>query len=61
MIELFSSNPLPQVDESNWRAFVNAMYQLPAFTKSGIPSSTAYNEWQDWAKAIMGILNVTRR
>jgi hypothetical protein len=61
MIELFSTNPLPKVAESQWKMFVNEMAKLPYFLKSGIPMSSAYSEWQDWAKAMMGILNVTRR
>jgi hypothetical protein len=60
MIELFATNPLPIVNEGNWKSFVNEMSKLPYFTKSGIPQAAAFPDWQGWAKAMTGILSITK-
>lgn len=60
MIEQFAANPLPKVPEAHWKIFVNEMTKLSYFTKSAIPTSDSYQNWQDWAKAMVGILSITK-
>jgi len=58
MEELFASNQLGHVPESNWRTWVDGMNGIGYFVQSGIPDHRLYSNWQDWAQAMTGIMSV---
>ena len=58
MTELFAPNQLGYVTEENWRGWVDAMTGIGNFSNSGIPDSRGFESWQDWAKQMVGILNL---
>jgi hypothetical protein len=59
MAELFAPNQLGYVSEENWRTWVDGLNGIGYFVSSGVPDSRSFNNWQDWAKAMTGIMNVT--
>jgi len=58
MYELFGSNQLGTVEESNWRQWVDGMNGIGYFVQSGMPDHRPYENWQDWAKAVAGIMSI---
>lgn len=58
MAELFAPNQLGYVTEDNWRSWVDAITGIGNFSNSGIPDSRGFATWQDWAKQMVGILNL---
>jgi hypothetical protein len=59
MAELFAANQLGTVPEKDWRKWVEAMNGIGYFTQSGIPDHRGYQNWQDWASAMCGIMSIT--
>jgi hypothetical protein len=59
MTELFSTNSIGNVPEDKWKDWVASINGLGYFSSQGIPDSGLYKNWQDWAKAMCGIMNVT--
>jgi hypothetical protein len=60
MEELFAGNQLGHVAEENWRTWVDGMNGIGYFVQSGIPDHRLYKEWQDWAQAMTGIMNISQ-
>jgi hypothetical protein len=58
MEELFAPNQLGHVIEENWRTWVDGLNGIGYFVQSGIPDHRGYANWQDWAEAMTGIMNV---
>ena len=58
MEELFASNQLGNVPEENWRQWVDGMNGIGYFVQSGIPDHRGFENWQDWAKAVAGIMSI---
>lgn len=58
MAELFASNQLGNVPEDNWRQWVDGMNGIGYFVQSGVPDHRNYENWQDWAQAMCGIMNL---
>lgn len=58
MVELFAAQQLANFPEENWREWVDGMNGIGSFVQNGVPDHRAYTEWQDWAKAVVGIMNV---
>ena len=59
MEELFASNQLGHVAEENWRTWVDGMNGIGYFVQSGIPDHRPYQNWQDWAMAVAGIMSIS--
>ena len=57
--ELFASNQLGHVTESDWRMWVDGLNGIGYFVQSGVPDHRGYENWQDWATAMTGIMSVT--
>lgn len=58
MAELFAPQQLGYVAEENWRTWVDGLNGIGYFVESGIPDHRPYSNWQDWAKALSGIMSV---
>lgn len=58
MAELFSANDIGTVPEENWRDWVNGINGLGNFGQSGTPDARAFDTWQDWAVAMVGIMSL---
>ena len=58
MEELFASNQLGNVPEENWRQWVDGMNGIGYFVQSGVPDHRGFENWQDWAKAVAGIMSI---
>lgn len=60
MAELFAPQQLGYVTEEFWRSWVDALNGIGYFVQSGIPDHRPYENWQDWAMAMVGIMNIQR-
>lgn len=60
MAELFAPQQLGYVAEEFWRSWVDALNGIGYFVQSGIPDHRPYENWQDWAMAMVGIMNIQR-
>jgi len=58
MEEQFAPNQLGHVTEDKWRQWVDGMNGIGYFAQSGIPDHRGYNDWREWAKAMVGIMSV---
>lgn len=61
MEELFAPQQIGHVDESNWRIWVDGINGIGYFGQSGVPDHRGFAKWQDWAKAMVGIMNIEGR
>ena len=59
MEEQFASNQLGHVPEAEWRTWVDGMNGIGYFVQSGIPDHRPYEHWQEWAKAMAGIMSIS--
>lgn len=46
---------IPEVD---WKSWADGMNAIGYFLNSGTPDSRNFDNWQDWAQALAGIVNV---
>ena len=60
MAELFAGNQLGTVDEDNWRVWADGMQGIGYFVQSGVPDQRTFPDWQSWAQALVGIMNIGR-
>jgi hypothetical protein len=58
MEELFASNQLGHVPEERWRDWVDGMNGIGYFVQSGVSDHRLFDNWQDWAKNLMGIMSI---
>lgn len=43
--------------EDNWKAWASGLKAIDVFTNEGIPGPYIYENWQDWAQAVVGAVN----
>jgi hypothetical protein len=58
MAELFAPQQLGYVVEESWRSWVDGLNGIGYFVQSGVPDHRSYDTWQDWATAMVGIMNI---
>ena len=58
MEELFAGQQLGHVDEANWRMWVDALNGIGYFGNSGVPDASGFDNWQDWAQRLVGIMSI---
>ena len=58
MEELFASQQLGHVPEEDWRQWVDGLNGIGYFVQSGVPDHRGFENWQDWAKAVAGIMSI---
>ena len=59
MSELYAGNQLeiPGPMCSNWKLWGNGLKSIDVFTNEAIPATEAYEDWEDWAIALVGAIN----
>jgi hypothetical protein len=58
MAELFAGNQLGYVPEERWRDWVAGMNGIGYFVQSGVPDHRGFDNWQDWAQQLTGIMSL---
>lgn len=61
MNELFASQQLGIVPEESWRTWVDGLNGIGLLVRSGVPDHRGYTDWEDWAKQIVGIIDLDAR
>lgn len=56
--ELFASNQLGTLPEDRWTEWVDALSGIGYFMNSGVPDTRGFNNWQDWAQQLVGIMSI---
>jgi len=58
MCEQYASNqlaiPTPTTD---WREWGDGLKAIDVFTNEAIPGTSEFNDWSDWAAALVGAMN----
>lgn len=55
MCELYATQQLAIPDAStDWRQWGEGLKAIDVFTNEGIPGPAVFNDWQDWAQAVVG-------
>ena len=60
MSELFGGQHLRLVPEDNWRDLAASMKGVGHFSNSGMPDSSGFENWEDWAQHLVGILTIRK-
>lgn len=58
MAELFAGQQLGMVEEDDWKLWVDGLSGIGYFGNSGVPDSRGFKTWQDWAQALVGIMDI---
>ena len=58
MAELFAAQDFGTVPEERWAEWVDALSGIGYFGNSGVPDSRGFETWQDWAQALVGIMDM---
>lgn len=58
MCELFAGQQLaiPGAD-TNWQLWGAGLKAIDVFANEAIPETAQFNDWQDWAQAVVGAMN----
>jgi len=43
--------------QTDWKEWAAGLKAIDVFTNEGIPGPYIYNNWQDWASALVGAIN----
>ena len=46
------------VPEEHWRKWVDGMNGIGYFAQSGLPDHRPFDNWEDWAKAVVGSMSI---
>jgi len=44
-------------NEAEWKSWAVGLLGIDVFTNQGIPSPYSYENWQDWASALLNVMN----
>ena len=44
-------------DQTDWKEWAAGLKAIDIFTNEGIPGPYIYDNWQDWASALVGAVN----
>lgn len=58
MADLFAAQQLGTVPEERWRDWANGMQGIGYFVNSGVPDARNFDNWQDWAQRLVGIMDI---
>lgn len=57
MCELYATQQLATPDpNTDWRQWGEGLKAIDVFTNEGIPGPAVFNDWQDWAQAVVGAI-----
>jgi hypothetical protein len=58
MCEAYAGQQLAiPADEEHWQAWAAGLKAIDIFTNEGIPGPYIYDNWHDWAQALVGAVN----
>lgn len=58
MVELYAQLQLEIPDENtDWRAWGNGLFNLGFFSNESVPKTEEFENWYDWAQAVIGAVN----
>jgi hypothetical protein len=58
MCELYASQQLTIPNENtDWKEWASGLKAIDVFTNEGIPGPYVFEEWQDWAEAVVGAVS----
>jgi hypothetical protein len=58
MVEAYAAQQLSMnVPEANWKEWAAGLKAIDVFVNEGIPGPYIYDNWQDWASALVGAVN----
>jgi hypothetical protein len=57
MCELYATQQLAIPEPgTDWRQWGEGLKAIDVFTNEGIPGPAVFNDWQDWAQAVVGAI-----
>jgi hypothetical protein len=58
MVELYAAQQLAMPDaNTDWRLWGESLKAIDVFTNEGIPGTFNFNDWQEWAAALVNAVN----
>jgi hypothetical protein len=58
MVEAYAAQQLSMnTPEEEWKQWAAGLKAIDVFTNEGIPGPYIYENWQDWASALVGAVN----
>jgi hypothetical protein len=61
MVEAYASQQLQMnVSEENWNSFASGMMAIDIFQNDGIPNPSMFSKWNEWAEAVVNVVNQPR-
>jgi len=58
MVEQYAGQQLQNpYASSDWKEWGNGLKAIDIFTNEAIPSTDDFNDWHDWAEALLGAIN----
>ena len=58
MCEAYAAQQLQiGVSEANWKEWAAGLKGIDVFQNEGIPGPYVFDDWQDWAEALVGAVN----
>lgn len=58
MVELYAAQQLEiPTAQTDWKKWGNGIKAIDVFTNEGIPNTDEYDNWQDWAAALVNSVN----
>jgi hypothetical protein len=58
MCELYAAQQLEIPTQlTDWKSWGNGLSAIDIFTNEAIPRTEQFNDWQDWASALVGAVN----
>ena len=58
MCELYAAQQLAvPTDSTDWHQWGNGLLAIDVFTNEAVPTTDNYDNWEEWATALMGAVN----
>lgn len=58
MCEQYAAQQLSIPDnDADWKSWAVGLLGIDVFTNQGIPSPYSFENWQDWASALLNVMN----
>lgn len=58
MVEAYAAQQLQMgITEDKWQDFAQSMLAIELFSNSAIPQPSAFQKWNEWAEAVVNIVN----
>ena len=61
MAELFAAQQLGTLPEERWKEWGDGMSSIGYFMNSAVPTTQNFDNWQDWAQQLVGIMSIEAR